>query len=52
MTTAKELRIWANTARQWSIAIDDAATSERLAQAAAEMERLADQKEAAERQLV
>jgi hypothetical protein len=34
------------------IEIDDAATGERLAQAAAEMERLADHKEAAERQLV
>ena len=52
MTTAKELRIWASTVRRWIIEIDDTATRERLAQAAAEMERLAEHKQAAERQLV
>ena len=52
MTTAKELRIWANTVRQWITRIEDATTCERLAQAAAEMERLADYKQSAERQLI
>ena len=52
MTTAKELRIWANAVRQWITKIGDKATSERLAQATAEMERLAVHKQAAERQLV
>lgn len=52
MATAKELQIWANTVRLWITKIEDTATSERLAQAAAEMERLADCKEVAERQLV
>lgn len=52
MTTAKELRIWANTVRQWITKIEDTVTIERLARAAAEIERLADCKEVAERQLV
>jgi hypothetical protein len=38
--------------KQWIIRIDDAVTRERLALAAAEMERLADRKQAAERQFV
>jgi hypothetical protein len=52
MATAKQLRIWANTVKQWISEIDDAGTSERLAQAATAMERLADHKEPDERQLV
>ena len=52
MATAKQLRIWAKTIQQWISEIDDVATSERLAQAAAAMERLADHKEPNERQLV
>ena len=52
MATAKELRIWANTVRQWITEIEDAATSALLAEAAAKMERLADHKESDERQLV
>ena len=52
MATAKELRIWANTVRQWIGEIDDAATCERLAQAAEAMDRLAVHKEPDERQLV
>lgn len=51
MATAKELRIWARTMRQWISQIDDATTCERLTQAAAAMERLADHKEPDERQL-
>jgi len=52
MATAKQLRIWAKTLRQWISEIDDGPTSERLARAAAAMERLADHKEPDERQLV
>jgi len=52
MATAKQLRLWAETVRQWMSEIDDATTSERLAQAAAAMERLADHKEPDERQFV
>jgi hypothetical protein len=52
MSTAKELRVWAHTVKQWIIKIDDAVTRERLVLAAAEMERLADHKQAAERQFV
>jgi hypothetical protein len=52
MATAKQLRLWAKTVRQWLNEIDDVTTSERLAQAAAAMERLADHKEPDERQLV
>ena len=52
MTTAKELRIWANTLKQWINKIDDTTTRERLAQAVEDMERLAERKQAAERQLV
>jgi hypothetical protein len=52
MTTAKELRIWAHTAKQWIAKIDDTKVAESLALAAAEMEHLADCKEIAERQFV
>ena len=52
MATAKQLRIWARTLRQWISEIDDAKTSEQLAEAAVAMERLADHKEPHERQLV
>lgn len=52
MATAKELRFWADTMKQWIGHIDDVRTSEHLARAAAEVERLAEHKQAAERQLV
>jgi len=52
MATAKELRIWANTMKQWIAQIDDIRTSEQLARVAAEVERLAEHKQIAERQLV
>lgn len=52
MATAKELRIWANTMRQWIAQIDNVRTTEQLTRAAAEMERLAELKEPAERQLI
>lgn len=52
MTTAKQLRIWVNTMKEWLTKIDNAEVREHLARAAAEMERLADYKQAAERQLI
>jgi hypothetical protein len=52
MATAKELRVWADTMRQWATRINDLRTGEHLARAAAEVERLASQKEVADRQLV
>ena len=52
MATAKELRVWANTMKQWIIQVEDITTREHLARAATEVERLAEQKQIAERQLV
>jgi hypothetical protein len=52
MATTKELRIWANTMRQWIAQIDNERTTEQLARAVAEMERLAELKEPAERQII
>ena len=52
MATAKELHIWANTVKQWIAKIDNARMVEHLTQVAAEMERLADNKDVTERQLV
>jgi transposase-like protein len=52
MATAKELRIWANTMRQWITQVENIRLNEDLARVAAEMERLAAQKEPAERQLI
>jgi hypothetical protein len=52
MTTAKELRIWAHTMKQWVAKIDDTKVAESLTRAAAEMERLAEYREVAERQLI
>jgi hypothetical protein len=52
MATAKELRIWANTMRQWITQVENPRLNEDLTRVAAEMERLAAQKEPAERQLI
>jgi transposase-like protein len=52
MATCKELRIWANTMRQWITQVENVRLNEDLARVAAEMERLAAQKEPAERQLI
>ncbi len=52
MATAKELRIWANTMRQWITEVENVRLNEDLARVAAEMERLAALKEPAERQLI
>lgn len=52
MATAKELRVWANTMRQWAAQINDIRTSEQLVRVAAEVEHLAEHKEVGERQLV
>jgi hypothetical protein len=52
MATAKALRIWANTMRQWITEVENVRLNEDLARVAAEMERLAALKEPAERQLI
>jgi len=52
MATAKELRIWANTVRQWITQVENGRLNEYLTRVAAEMERLAALKEPAERQLI
>jgi hypothetical protein len=52
MATAKELRVWATTVRQWVAKIDDREMAAHATQLAAEMESLAARKEIAERQLV
>jgi hypothetical protein len=52
MATAKELRVWATTVRQWAAEIADAETAEQAVRLAAEMESLAARKETAERQFV
>jgi len=52
MATAKELRVWIETIRRWIPQIEDSKTSEHLSRAATEMEKLAEQKQAAERQLI
>jgi hypothetical protein len=52
MATVKELRIWANTMRQWVTQVENVRLHEELTRVAAEMERLAAQKEPAERQLI
>jgi hypothetical protein len=52
MTTAKELRIWAVTMRWWIAEIEDGRTGGALTRAAAEVERLAELKQTAERQHV
>jgi hypothetical protein len=52
MATAKELRVWATTVRQWAAQIEDVQTAEHAVRLAAEMESLAARKETAERQFV
>lgn len=52
MATAKQLRIWANTMRQWIAQVENVRLNEDLTRVAAEMDRLAAQKEPAERQLI
>jgi hypothetical protein len=52
MATARQLRIWANTMRQWITQVENVGLHEDLTRVAADMERLAAQKEPAERQLV
>jgi hypothetical protein len=50
MTTIRRLHAWANMIKQWLTTIEDAETTEHLTSATTAMERLARQKQAAERQ--
>jgi hypothetical protein len=52
MATAKELRVWASTIRQWAMKIEHKRVAEYAAGLAAEMDDLAASKEVSERQLV
>jgi hypothetical protein len=51
MVTAKELRVWANTIRQWATKIDDKWMADHAANLATEMDGLAARKEVSDRQL-
>jgi hypothetical protein len=52
MATSKELHAWAYTLRGWASSVDNIKVCEHIVQLAAELEHLAQGKEAAERQLV
>jgi hypothetical protein len=52
MATSKELHAWAYTLKGWASSVDNAKVREQIVQLAAELENLAQCKEAAERQLV
>ena len=52
MATSKELRAWAYTLKGWALSGDNLKAREQIVQLAAELEHLAQCKEAAERQLV
>jgi hypothetical protein len=52
MATAKELRVWANTIRQWAVKIDDTQTATQAADLAVVLDGLAARKEVSDRQLV
>ena len=52
MATSNELRAWASALRGWAPSVDNIKVHEQLIQLAAELEKLAQSKEVAERQLV
>ena len=52
MATSKELRAWAADLRRWSESVDTGPVREQMVRLATEVERLAECKEVAERQLV
>jgi len=52
MATSKELHAWAHTLKGWASSVDNIQVREHIVQLAAELEHLAQCKEAAERQLV
>jgi hypothetical protein len=52
MATSKELRVWANTLRQWAASVETDRVREQMVRLSAQLERLAECKEVAERQLV
>jgi hypothetical protein len=52
MATSKELHAWAHTLKGWAASVEAGDVREHMVRVAAEIERLAQSKEAAERQLV
>ena len=52
MATSKELRAWVYTLKGWASSVDNLKAREQIVQLAAELEHLAQCKEAAERQTV
>jgi hypothetical protein len=52
MATSNELRAWASALRGWAPSVDSTKVREQMIQLAAELEKLAQSKEVAERQLV
>jgi hypothetical protein len=52
MATSKELRTWAHTLKVWAGPVNSSEVRTRMLQLAAEMERLAEHEEIAERQSV
>jgi hypothetical protein len=52
MATSKELHAWVHQLRKWAASVETSDVREQMTRLAAELERLAECKEAAERQLV
>jgi hypothetical protein len=52
MATAKELRVWARSVREWAAKIDEMWTVDLADSLAAELDRLAAREEVSDRQLV
>ena len=52
MATSNELRAWASALKGWAQSVDNTKVRELMIQLAAELEKLAQSKEVAERQLV
>jgi hypothetical protein len=52
MATSKELRVWATTLRRWSASVENDSVREQMVRLSLELDRLAECKEVAERQLV
>jgi hypothetical protein len=52
VATSKELHAWVHQLKKWAASVETTDVREHIVQLAAELERLAECKEAAERQLV
>jgi hypothetical protein len=52
MASSKELRVWATTLRRWSASVENDPVREQMVRLSVELDRLAECKEVAERQLV